>query len=96
MEFMRKKQIPKRRTTLARALVEISGIIFLFYSNLLMGEFNGRSGKGKTLLAALEDIFTRKNFAIALVTASVGYVVFDFFRKRIEQAAKEQDRSRLS
>ncbi len=83
------KRISKRRITLARALVEISGIIFLFYSNLLMGEFNGRSGKGKTLLAALEDIVTKKNLAIALVTASVGFLVFEFFRKRIEEAAKE-------
>jgi hypothetical protein len=74
---------------MARALVEISGIIFLFYSNLLMGEFNGRSGKGKTLLAALEDIVTKKNLAIALVTASVGFLVFEFFRRRIEASAKE-------
>ncbi len=89
MKVMPTKRISKRRITLARALVEISGIIFLFYSNLLMGEFNGRSGKGKTLLAALEDIVTKKNLAIALVTASVGFLVFEFFRKRIEEAAKE-------
>jgi hypothetical protein len=74
---------------LERALIEISGIIFLFYSNLLMGEFNGRSGREKTLLAALKDIITRKNFLIAVVTASVGFVVFEFFRKRVEAAAKE-------
>jgi hypothetical protein len=72
-----------------RAAIEISGIIFLFYSNLLMGEFNAGSRPGKTLSMALHDIFTRKNFAIAVVTASFGYAVFDFLRWRLQQSERD-------
>ncbi len=67
---------------LVRAIVEIMFIVFLFYSNLLMGEFNASSGHGKTLAAALYDIFTAKNFAIAIASALVGYIVFEYLRKR--------------
>jgi hypothetical protein len=73
-----------------RAVIEIAGIIFLFYSNLLMGEFNGRAGVGKTWGAAFEDIFTRKNVAIALLTATVGFAVWEMFRKWLEDAGKQQ------
>jgi len=66
-----------------RAVVEVAFIVFLFYSNLLMGEFNAGSGKGKTLAYALNDIFTGTNFAIALVSAFIGYVIFEFLRKRL-------------
>jgi hypothetical protein len=67
-----------------RALVEIGFIVFLFYSNLLMGEFN-RSGaaRGKGLIWAIEDIFTRGNFAIAMVAAMIGYLVVEYLRKRL-------------
>jgi hypothetical protein len=74
---------PRRLTPLLRAVVEVAFIIFLFYSNLLMGEYNAASGKGKTLLFALHDIFTGANFLIALVSAFIGYVVFEFLRKKL-------------
>jgi hypothetical protein len=66
-----------------RAVIEVGFIIFLFYSNLLMGEFE-RSGLGekKGLVWAMADVFTSANFAIAAVAALVGYVLFDFLRKR--------------
>lgn len=66
-----------------RAFIEVGFIVFLFYSNLLMGEFE-RSGKGRELgLAwAITDILTPANFAIAIVAALVGYVVFEFLRSR--------------
>jgi hypothetical protein len=66
-----------------RALIEIGFIVFLFYSNLLMGEFS-RSGKGREmgLAWAIVDIFTPANFAIAIVAALVGYVVFEFLRSK--------------
>jgi hypothetical protein len=66
-----------------RALIEIGFIIFLFYSNLLMGEFE-RSGMGRTrgLAWALADVFTSANFGIAAVAALVGYILFEFLRKR--------------
>ena len=66
-----------------RLVIEVAFIIFLFYSNLLMGEFNGSAGHGKTLAFALHDIFTATNFLIALVSALIGYVVFEFLRKML-------------
>lgn len=66
-----------------RALVEIGFIIFLFYSNLLMGEFTRSNGQGKSLAFAVKDIFTVANFGIAVFSGMVGYVVFEYLRKRI-------------
>ena len=65
-----------------RAIIEMAFIIFLFYSNLLMGEFTVANGNGKTLAMAVYDIFTVANFAIALISAGIGYVVFEYLRKR--------------
>jgi hypothetical protein len=66
-----------------RAIVEIGFIVFLFYSNLLMGEFTFANGHNKTLAAALMDIFTVTNLVIAFVSAFIGYVVFECLRKRL-------------
>jgi hypothetical protein len=76
---------PPRRGLLAgfrRAVVEVAFIVFLFYSNLLMGEFNRLNSPGKTFAVALDDIFTIKNFAIAIIAASIGYVAFEYLRKK--------------
>jgi len=66
-----------------RAVIEIAFIIFLFYSNLLMGEFE-RSGMGRKrgLAWAVADVFTSANFAIAAFAALVGYILFEFLRER--------------
>lgn len=66
-----------------RALIEVGFIVFLFYSNLLMGEF-GRSGKGRErgLAWAIADILTPANFAIAIAAAIIGYVLFEFLRRK--------------
>lgn len=75
-----------KRGTLAsllRAVVEVGFIVFLFYSNLLMGEFNRSNGVGKSFGMALTDIFTGKNFAIAIVSGLIGYVVFEMLRKQL-------------
>jgi hypothetical protein len=74
---------PRPFATLLRALVEIGFIIFLFYSNLLMGEFNRAAGQGKTLSAALYDVLTPANFAIGLAAALIGYLVVEFLRKKL-------------
>jgi hypothetical protein len=66
-----------------RAMVEVGFIIFLFYSNLLMGEFTRTNGQGKTLAFALQDIFTVANFGVAIISGLIGYVVFEFLRKRL-------------
>ena len=67
-----------------RAIIETSFIIFLFYSNLLMGEFE-RSGIGqsKGLVWAIGDIFTAANFVIALIAALIGYVLVESLRKKL-------------
>ncbi|MFZ0863045.1 MAG: hypothetical protein ABR881_17805 [Candidatus Sulfotelmatobacter sp.] len=66
-----------------RALIEIAFIIFLFYSNLLMGEFE-RSGMGrrKGVAWAIGDVLTAANFEIAMIAALIGYAFFEFLRKR--------------
>jgi hypothetical protein len=67
-----------------RPVIEVAFIVFLFYSNLLMGEFE-RSGMGSRtgFVWALRDIFTSANFAIALIAAFIGYMLFEFLRKKL-------------
>jgi hypothetical protein len=66
-----------------RAVIEVGFIVFLFYSNLLMGEFE-RSGMGQKrgVAWAVGDVFTTANFAIATIAALVGYSLLEFLRKR--------------
>lgn len=70
------------RSLILRAFVEIGFIVFLFYSNLLMGEFNRSAGHGKTVATALYDIFTPANFTIGLAAALVGYAIVEFLRTK--------------
>jgi hypothetical protein len=72
----------RKKRSLKRAAVEVAFIIFLFYSNLLMGEFT-RSSRPKSFVVALADIFTPANFAIALFSGTVGFFVFEGMRKQI-------------
>jgi hypothetical protein len=69
---------------IGRALIEISFIVFLFYANLLMGEYE-RSGKAAQLglMWALADVFTPANFVLAIVAAVIGYAVVEFLRRRL-------------
>jgi hypothetical protein len=78
-----KQRVRGRLTPLWRAIVEVAFIVFLFYSNLLMGEFTRSNGQGKSLWFAMVDVFTGTNLAIALVSALIGYVVFEFLRKKL-------------
>ena len=48
-----------------------------------MGEFTVANGQGKSLAFALHDIFTGTNFVIAAVSGLIGYVVFEYLRKRL-------------
>jgi hypothetical protein len=73
----------RRLTPFLRAVIEVAFIVFLFYSNLLMGEFTVANGRGKTLAVALVDIFTGTNLAIALVSALIGYLVFEYLRRKL-------------
>ena len=73
----------RRLTAVSRAVIEVAFIVFLFYSNLLMGEFTVANGQGKSLAFALNDILTRTNFLIAMISAVIGYVVFETLRKKL-------------
>jgi len=72
----------RRVIPVIRAVVEVAFIVFLFYSNLLMGEFTHANGPGKSMAMALYDIFTVTNFVIAIISACIGYVVFEYLRKQ--------------
>jgi hypothetical protein len=74
---------PRKARPISRAIVEICFIVFLFYSNLLMGEFTKTNGQGKSLTFALNDIFSTTNFTIAVAAALIGYVVFEYLRKQL-------------
>jgi hypothetical protein len=66
-----------------RGVIEVAFIVFLFYANLLMGEFE-RSGmaRQKGVVWALADVFTAANFEIGLVAALIGYGLFEFLRRK--------------
>jgi hypothetical protein len=80
---MREDRKDSRLRPIWRAVIETAFIIFLFYSNLLMGEFTVTNGYGKSLAFALNDIFTGMNFLIASISAMIGYVVFEYLRKKL-------------
>jgi hypothetical protein len=74
---------PQRLAPIWRALIEVGFIVFLYYSNLLMGEYEGTGqGRVRGLLWALGDTMTLFNLMIAVVTALIGYLVIEFLRKR--------------
>lgn len=69
------------RKHFVRAIVEVGFIVFLFYSNLLMGEYE-RSGAAQSrgLLWALGDVFTVQSLAIAVFAGFAGHFVVEFLR----------------
>ena len=74
---------PGKLAPIWRALIEVGFIVFLFYSNLLMGEFTDANGRGKSLAFAVHDIFTLANLTIAFVSGLIGYIVFEYLRKKV-------------
>jgi hypothetical protein len=74
-----------------RAIVEVGFIIFLFYSNLLMGEMERTaSGRDKGLLWDLHDIFTQKNFIVAVIAGMVGYLLVERLRDGSRNIRRKQ------
>jgi len=67
-----------------RAVVEVSFILFLFYANIVMGEYT-HSGPARNhgLMWAIRDAITRTNLAIGIAAALVGYVLFESLRNRL-------------
>jgi len=59
-------------TPLWRVVIEVTLIVFLFYSNLLTGEFTRGNGHGKSLMFGLKRIFAGTNFIIAIISALIG------------------------
>jgi hypothetical protein len=73
----------QKLTPLWRAVIEMGFIVFLFYANLLMGEFTRTNGwKGKSLVFAIRDTFTLEDFLIAIVAALIGYLAIEYLRKK--------------
>jgi hypothetical protein len=69
------------KNSIWKAVVEVGFIIFLFYSNLLMGEMERTArGREKGLLWDLHDIFTRGNLLVAVVAGLIGYLVVERLR----------------
>ena len=48
-----------------------------------MGEFTRTNAQGKSLVFAIQDIFTATNFVIAVISGLIGYVVFEYLRKQV-------------
>ncbi len=65
-----------------QALTAIALITFLLYSVLLMREFTTGNQSQKSLMFALNDIFTGKSFAVALIAASVAYFGHKYFQTK--------------
>jgi hypothetical protein len=83
-EVQRKFKRRKKLTPVWRSVLEIGAIIFLFYANLLMGEYEHSGlGQKKGLSWAVYDIFTWTNLMIAIIFSLIGYFVLEFFRKRL-------------
>jgi hypothetical protein len=73
---------PRRLAPFWRAVIEVAFIVFLFYSNLLMGDFTATKHI-KSVAFALRDIITPTNFLIAVISALIGYVGFEYLRKKL-------------
>jgi hypothetical protein len=70
--------------TALRTITEIAFIVFLFYSNLLMGEFtHSGAGRNKGLGWAVRNIFTIENLVIAIIAALAGYVLVEVLRNKL-------------
>src|SRR5665213_388228 len=82
-----KKMIAEEKLTwVLRVVVEMGFIIFLFYSNLLMGEFTQTNGaQGKTLVFAIKDIFSVTNFIIAVISALVSHMILSISERSFKQ-----------
>jgi hypothetical protein len=72
------------RKNLGRALVEVAFILFLFYANLLMGEFtHSGAAHGRGLLWAMRDVISRENLLMGVIAALIGYSLAEFLRRRL-------------
>jgi len=74
----------QKLSPILRTLLEVSFIIFLFYSNLLMGELtHSGTAQSNGVLWAIKDIFTVANFTVAIISALIGHLFFSFLRRKL-------------
>lgn len=79
--YLRAKREYEMKNNVWRAFIEVGFIIFLFYSNLLMGEMERSSaGHGKGLLWEMHDIVTPSNFLVAVLAGLIGYLLVERLR----------------
>ena len=78
-----KPERPRKLAPIWRALIEVGFIVFLFYSNLFMGEFTRANGQGKSLAFAIKDMFTLANLSIGIISGLIGYVIVEYLRKKV-------------
>ena len=73
----------KMARSILRAFTEVGFIIFLFYTNLLMGQFtrSHAAERAPGFLSAVYDVFTPTNALIGLIGAIIGYLVIEGFRR---------------
>ncbi len=57
--------------------------MFLFYANLLMGEFTRTTRVHHTVRFALWDVVTPENLLIGIVAACLGHGIFEYLRRRL-------------
>jgi hypothetical protein len=70
------------KNKILRLLIEVGFIIFLFYANLVMGEYTqSHLGLRHSFIWALKDVFSIQSFIIAIVSACIGYSIFEYLRK---------------
>ena len=74
---------PRKLKPTWKVVVEVGFIIFLLYSNLLMGEFTRANGRGKSFVFAVEDIFSVANLLIVIIAGLLGYLILNYFRERL-------------
>ena len=74
----------KKPSSIWRTVIEVGFIIFLFYSNILMGEFTHSGiGQSKGFIWAFLNIFTINTFIIAIIAGLIGHLVFSYLRKKL-------------
>lgn len=77
--------MPTLSRKLLLALAEIGFIMFLFYTNLLMGQFmRGRIAEhAANIITVLYDVITPANALIGFIGAVIGYFCIEGIRKRL-------------
>jgi len=67
-----------------RPIIEILSILFLLYTNLLMGQFLRTSSTidGQSSWITMMDIVTPQNFFIGLVGAAIGFLLVESVNRK--------------